>query len=60
VVVELESASREKKREKSRDLVIGHAQEHLVNTGICHFNTKSSFSCIYVYYVNVLCVHCML
>jgi hypothetical protein len=27
--------SREQKR-KSRDLVTGRAQEHIVNTGICH------------------------
>jgi hypothetical protein len=36
VVVEKRgSASREKKR-RSRDLVTGRAQEHLVKTGICH------------------------
>jgi hypothetical protein len=34
-IVELESVSREKKR-RIRDLVIGRAQEHLVNTGVCH------------------------
>jgi hypothetical protein len=32
--------------EKSRDLVTGRAQEHLVKTGIFHFNINNSFSCI--------------
>jgi hypothetical protein len=33
--VEIGSASREQKR-RSRDLVTGRAQEHLVNTGVFH------------------------
>jgi hypothetical protein len=37
-----------RREEKSRDLVTGRAQEHLVQTGIFHFNiNRSSFSCMY-------------